>query len=115
MKKLLLASGVGLAVMALGTSAFAWDWPYVEGTVTRVQVGSAGNFNFQLTGTPNLCTTATDRTWGMVSVGSAGVTAEGQRAMLATITAAYLSGKKVKVYANSGTPLCAVGVVELIP
>jgi len=113
-KKLLLTVALAVTATIPAVSAYAYDGITI-GTISNVQVGFAGNFNIWLTGAPNLCTAAADKTAGQIGVGVAGVTADGQKAFLSLATAAYLSGRRVRVYTQNAQPFCAVQVLELVP
>ena len=69
---------------------------------------------------PVLCDTpsggASNSKFGEFAVNVGGATADGAKAMLATLTAAKLSGKPVTLYTNDGAPGgfgCAIFAVEL--
>ncbi len=86
-----------------------------------MQVGTDGSFLVVwLANNTALCNSVApggSRPPGLVKPGNAGVTAEGARALLSTITAAMLAGKTVSVYANSGGayPHCQVDAIEITP
>ena len=117
MKQTFIGSLVALAVLAFSSPSFAYDG-IVVGTIATVEVGPSGNFNVWLTGNPNLCTAGADKTEGIVAAGALGVTPDGQKALLSAATAAYLSGKKVRLYAyNNGASGagCGIAVIDLLP
>jgi hypothetical protein len=111
---------IGLSSVALG-----WDSPggvAPTGTVKWISIGPDGRFHFKLTGTVSLCGTvgSGDTTIGTVLVTqtttAGAVTDEGARALLSTLTAAKLSGKTIRVYADNNTGYgCKVGVIDLDP
>lgn len=114
-KKAILGSLVGSAIVGIGMPAHAYDG-IKTGTIATVQVGPSGNFNIWLTGNPTLCTAAGgDQTEGIIAAGTLTVTADGQKALLSTATAAYLSGRNVRVYATNVGSWCGINVIDLIP
>lgn len=92
----------------------------VTGTVGFLQVwGTSATTRLALTGSPQLCDSpagGAGNNIGEFAVGVGGVTSEGARAMLATITAAKLAGRSIKIYANDGAQGgygCAIFAIDL--
>jgi hypothetical protein len=89
------------------------------GRVNSIQLLADASFSFDLVGTPVVCNTggAGNNRRGFVVPGYAGITSEAAKAMLSTLEAAMLSGKRVKVYANDYTGSsywgCQVGALDL--
>jgi hypothetical protein len=113
----------GLSVLfALGTlvpsSVWAWDGQ-TTGQVDHIQVYSDGSgFQFALVNGPLLCPTSGWAGFGSVLV-QGGATADGIKAMLATLKEAKVAGLTVTVYANNNSPLsgrgCDVGAIDFGP
>jgi hypothetical protein len=122
MKKFIQNTVVMAALVATGGAAAAAGRTTVA-TVAMLQVWStgAGTVRMRLnSGGAKLCDTpAGGAQWsdlGELAVGVGGVTADGAKAMLATLTAAKLAGKSVTLYTNDGAPGglgCAIFAVEL--
>ena len=105
------AAAAGRTTVA--TVAMLQVWGTGPGTV-RVMLSPGG------ANAPVLCDTPSGgASWsklGEFAVGVGGVTADGAKAMLATLTAARLSGRSVTLYTNDGAPGgtgCAIFAVEL--
>lgn len=88
--------------------------------VSTVQVLMNGTVIFQLgTGTTTMCSSNASgwsNTWGSITVGSGGVTADGLKGMLSLLTAAKLAGRPVFVWAANGTAAdigCQVNHISL--
>ncbi|QSQ17131.1 hypothetical protein [Myxococcus landrumensis] len=94
----LTAAPFVFALLLIGLHSTDVEAASTQGTIQNMQVDAKGNFTFTLTGTPNLCANgnlANNR--GSVIVGVRGVTAEGARAIHATLMSAFLSGKSVVI------------------
>jgi hypothetical protein len=122
---------ISLVLVALMSApAFAWDTISGFAKVTSIQVGVSG-FSFSLEGNPAMCGygSATTKNRGAVMVGtwtdvahngngsqgSVTMTAEDVKNLLASITAAYLSGKTIRVYASESNGSgwgCRVGAID---
>ena len=105
--------GMPMVAAALTASSFA-----VPGTIQVGTYASRHYARFTLSGGATMCTSVGwgDNTWGDIQVGEGGVTAEDMRAMLSTLTAAKLAGRRVKIYAENGGSNqygCLVTIVEL--
>ncbi len=108
-------------VTASSISTAAWVGTQT-GQVGMIQVTQNGSFSITLKSGPALCAAGgVNRAVGSVNIGSTVegqvITAEGARAMLATLTAAKLAGTRVKIYAINGTSNswgCQIGAVDLV-
>jgi hypothetical protein len=119
--KVLAASALALGISLAAPVAEAWTGA-PDGVVSNIQLSSDGSFSFSLSGDPVMCAAgnATNRR-GAVWVGTYNgvtVTAEGARALLQTLLAAQLSGKRVRVYSNDNASTsgwgCRVGAIDLL-
>jgi hypothetical protein len=114
MKRTIPVSLAALALAAIALlpkSALAWD-VIQSGQVGLIETNDNSSFGVQLVGVSTLCpglgaAAWFDPTW-------AGKTADGAKALLATLHAAKLSGLTVTLYGyNGGDGMCHIGVIDL--
>lgn len=112
---MIVSAVLGMPMVAAALTASSYAVP------GAIQVGTYANrhyVRFTLSGGATMCASVAGgaNTWGDIQAGEGGVTPEDMRAMLSTLTAAKLAGRRVKIYAeNGGTNQygCLVSIVEL--
>lgn len=107
---------IALLLSLVPSWAVAYDGT-TEGRINVIQYGTGDFFNFTLVGEPRLCSTGSPfSVWGVVG-DRAGHSPEARKQMLSAVTAAYLSGRSVRVYTDNLLPdgSCKATVIELLP
>lgn len=118
MNKTILAALSTIIFSLAAENAMAWD-KEVQGKIAILAVATAGGSYITLVGGKPLCNSSTEPRFGRVYyppvTDSVGATLEGRRAVIATLMAAKLAGKRVTVFANNnpGDWGCIIGAIQV--